>query len=495
MPTTKEPDLLVAFRALEDPEEDPHVAAALLAHQLFRLGGAARDDRKSARDLLAKLSTTERAGLFRALADARAAETRRLAASLSDASGRSDLLAAPAVLTDDPLEAERLQRRALTALASREAIFRFDSVAEAFDLEGESQQKALLAELDALLKSALAGWSGLRTKAAALAEDFQLGRWPSVDGDRFWLSWTLDAREDARDVAFDPDDETEEQIEPLLDWIKSRSRDGDDGVCLTLSRDESRALLSTERGRNLAHYLGDSLDVSAALPTEAELAHELTGGQGARSPVPWARLATRWLAGNLFPEGLKSALHKLIPHADVTLAAVGHAADGDPIRRGAGALTNYEARVSGLDLELGLVSIGYLLGGGADGACTGEEVLLVIPRRSVCAVRLDDAASRVRREQWVGGGILWPLPTTGGSEVNLRFVDSDNESEQSCRFPIRAAPDEPDIFSLLLRLATFGTLNQAREALDLVRSELRAPEAEALEGLVDALQSTPRADR
>lgn len=60
-------------------------------------------------------------------------------------------------------------------------------------------------------------------------------------------------------------------MKSMIRWLEAHAADGK----LILTRQESMGLLSTEAGRDLALDLEDVLDLTAAEPTEAELAAAL----------------------------------------------------------------------------------------------------------------------------------------------------------------------------------------------------------------------------
>lgn len=258
-------DLFHSWNGADDIYEKA-IFACNLSDALLALGYAAEWQPDEAVPMMAKLTESDRQIIACLLLESCRVEEENILMILASAKDAPPDFYDVPLLSGNPRQAERLQEKILQALIARERLQRFRlAMGEMF-----GEKISMKFTCDAELRELLQRCAVLGPKRSGLAADLP----DPASPDHWWFTEIISDEEDE-----EMSEEEELARNEAADIFKSflRERLSPDGV-LVLSRDEARALLSTEEGQNLADYLaekGNSLDLSSAELTPEEIRAEL----------------------------------------------------------------------------------------------------------------------------------------------------------------------------------------------------------------------------
>jgi hypothetical protein len=380
------------FRTLRDLAIDADALEQLLP-LLGELGLGFEQNPMLALELAEGIGEPRRERLREVAQHARVEGVATLASALQDL-GDGAALTSPALLADDPQFAEDQQSLAVHVLQLRESIHRLQLAGLVLGAEDLQSEQADLERLDERLLALVPRMTSLTALRSLAASRVPAG----FVADHWW--WTRPA------VAEDGDDDTglDQAAQQLGEWLADRLVPAEDGPVLHLSEAESRALLSTPRGRRLAAELDGRIVFGLLRADEASDGH---------SAEPTNVIA--------LPLRLRGALDGNLRLAAATpgelTVYVGLAAVVGAIDERAPAVVWQAAEcITGL----GVVAHGLLQ------SARGEQtVWLLVPGREVREVHL--GAQQWRAADWQPGGLAL-VPADDSSDCTIAAVRDDGET-------------------------------------------------------------------
>ena len=379
------------FRSLRDLAIDADALEQLLP-LLGELGLGFEQDPMLALELAEGIGEPRRERLREVVQQARVEGVATLASALQDL-GDGAVLTSPALLADDPQFAEDQQSLAVHVLQLRESIHRLQLAGLVLGAEDRQGEQADLERLDERLAALIPHMTSLTALRSLAASQVPAG----FVADHWW--WTRPALSDD-----DDDSGLDQAAQQLGEWLADRLVRAEDGPVLHLSEAESRALLSTPRGRRLAAELDGRIVFGLPQAEEASDGH---------SAEP-----TNVIALPLRPRGALDGNLRLAAATPGELAVyLGLAAVVGAIDERTPAVVWQAAEcIAGL----GVVAHGLLQ------SARGEQtVWLVVPAREVREVHV--GAQEWRSADWQPGGLAL-VPADDGSDCTIAAVRDDGET-------------------------------------------------------------------